>query len=203
MRRILAVSLVMGLVLAPAVAAKGPHAILIPGGAAEPGESWRAKLELYEFAASDPRPVMMATRGERRVAAQVLAAPAKMDEDRYSVRVVFPTAGRWKLTMVSGKRSYSFPVPVGSGVVPKDYVSFPAGSEAARQGAGGVYLNEEPAESGAGGALPPENLSVASADPDHGDGDGDGDAGVTPWLFPLLGVALAGAGVATLRTRRR
>lgn len=191
----------MGLVLAPAAAAKGPHAILNVGpNAAEPGKPWRAKLELYEFRrASGPRPVMTATRGERRVAAQVRAAPARMDEARYSVRLVFPTAGRWKLTMVSGRRSFSFAaIRVGSGVVPQDYVAFPAGSEAARQGAGGVYLNDEPAESGGGGALPPENLSIASAEPDDG-----GDGGITPWLFPLLGVVLAGAGVATLRTRRR
>ncbi len=200
MRRILAVSLVIGLVLAPAAAAKGPHAILSSGpDAPEPGKPWRAKLELYEFPrTSGAHPVMAASRGETRIAAQVRSAPARMDEASFSVSVMFPTAGRWKLTMVSGKKSFSYPIRVGSGEVPKDYVSFPAGSEAARQGAGGVYLNEEPAGSGGGGALPPENLSIAAADPDDG---GGGD--VTPWLFPLLGVALAGAGVATLRTRRR
>ena len=121
-----------------------------------------------------------------------------MDEDRYSVRVVFPTAGRWRLAMVSGRKSFSFAaIGVGSGVVPQDYVAFPSGSEAARQGAGGAYLEEEPAASGGGGALPPENLSIATAEADDEDGGGIG-----PWLFPLLGVVLAGAGFATLRARR-
>ena len=200
MTRILAVLLAVGLVLAPAAVAKGPHAILSSGpDAAEPGQPWNAKLELYEFRrTSGPPPVMMATRGGRRVAAQVRPAPAKMDEDRYSVRVVFPTAGRWRLTMVMGKRSFSFPgIRVGSGVVPEDYVAFPKGSEAARQGAGGVYLTEENGEPG-GGALPPENLSIATADAD----DEDDGGGIAPWLLPLLGVVIAGAGVATLRARR-
>jgi hypothetical protein len=198
MRRILAVSLVACLVLAPSAAAKGPHAILLPGSEAiEPGTPWKATLELYEFRHVQ-RPVLMATRGERRVGVSVRRAPATMDEALFALRTVLPTAGRWRLTMVMGKRSFSFPINVGSGEVPRDYVSFPAGSEAARQGAGGVYLNEEPAGSGGGGALPPENLSIASAEPDEG-----GDGGIAPWLFPLLGVALAGAGVATLRTRRR
>jgi hypothetical protein len=86
---------------------------------------------------------------------------------------------------------------VGSGVVPQDYVAFPKGSEAARQGAGGVYLEDEPGAGGGGGALPPENLSIATAAADDEDG-----GGIAPWLFPLLGVVLAGAGFATLRARR-
>ena len=86
---------------------------------------------------------------------------------------------------------------VGSGVVPEDYVAFPKGSEAARQGAGGVYLTEESGEPAGGGALPPENLSIATAEADDEDG-----GGIEPWLFPLLGVVLAGAGFATLRARR-
>ncbi len=197
MRRILAVSLIMGLVLAPAAAAKGPHAILHPGSeAVEPGATWEATLELYEFR-HVKRPVVMATRGERHVAAQVRRAPATMDETRFELSTVLPTAGRWRLTMVMGKESFSFPgIRVGSGVVPKDYVAFPRGSEAARQGAGGVYLDEGASESGGGGALPPEDLSIATTEPD----DGGGTTG--PWLFSLLGVVLAGAGVATLRARR-
>jgi hypothetical protein len=199
MTRILATLLAVGLVLAPAAVAKGPHAILKSGpDAAAPGEPWKATIEMYEFTET-PRPVVMATRGKRRVAAQVRATPARMDESRFNVRAVFPTAGRWRLTMVSGKKSFSFAaISVGSGVVPQDYVAFPEGSEAARQGAGGVYLEEEPAASGGGGALPPENLSIATAEAD----DEDDGGGIAPWLFPLLGVVLAGAGVATLRARR-
>lgn len=198
MTRILAVLLAVGLVLAPAAVAKGPHAILNSGpDAAEPGKPWKAALELYEFRRTS-LPVVMATRGERRVAVRVRQAPGRMDETRFELRGAFPTAGRWRLTMVMGKRSFSFPaIRVGSGVVPQDYVAFPKGSEAARQGAGGVYLTEENGEPG-GGALPPENLSIATADAD----DEDDGGGIAPWLFPLLGVVIAGAGFATLRARR-
>jgi hypothetical protein len=198
MTRILAVLLAVGLVLAPAAVAKGPHAVLNAGpDAAEPGKPWKATIEMYEFRHT-PRPVVTATRGERSVAAQVRPTPARMDESRFNVRAVFPTAGRWRLTMVSGKKSFSFAaIRVGSGVVPQDYVAFPRGSEAARQGAGGVYVADESEPSGGGGALPPENLSIATAEADDEDG-----GGIEPWLFPLLGVVIAGAGVATFRRRR-
>jgi len=122
-----------------------------------------------------------------------------MDEARFELRAVFPAAGRWRLTLVVGKRSFKFPaLRVGSGEIAQDYVAFPEGSEAAGQGAGGVYLTEEPAASGGGGALPPENLSITTAEAD----DEDDGGGIKPWLFPLLGAVLAGAGVATLRARR-
>ena len=198
MTRILAVLLAVGLVLAPAAAAKGPHAILNSGpDAAEPGKPWKATIELYEFRRTS-LPVVMATRGERRVAVRVRQAPASMDETRFALRGVFPTEGRWRLTMVMGKRSFSFPgIRVGSGDVPQDYVAFPKGSEAERQGAGGVYVTDESEPSGGGGALPPENLSIATAEADEDDG-----GGIAPWLFPLLGVVIAGAGFATLRARR-
>jgi hypothetical protein len=198
MTRILAVLLAVGLVLAPAAVAKGPHAILHPGSeAAMPGKRWDATIELYEFR-HVRRPVLMASRGERRVVARVRRSPAVMDEARFEVSAVFPTSGRWRLTMASGKRSFSFaPVSVGSGTVMQDYVAFPRGSEAARQGAGGVYVTDESEPSGGGGALPPENLSIATAEADDEDG-----GGIEPWLFPLLGVVIAGAGVATFRRLR-
>src|SRR5687767_6354953 len=83
MTRILAVLLVVGLVLAPAAVAKGPHAVLNSGPeAAEPGKPWKAALELYEFRRV-ARPVVMASRGERRVAVRVRQAPARMDETRF------------------------------------------------------------------------------------------------------------------------
>jgi hypothetical protein len=193
MRRIFAVSLVACLALAPAAAAKGPHAILSSGmGAAVPGKPWEARLELNEFRRVQ-RPVLTATRGDRQVAAQVRKVAPRVDRRTgFATRLVFPTRGAWRLTLVVGKRSFAFPtIRVGSGDVPEDYVAFPAGSEAAAQGAGGVYLDD-------GGALPPENLSIVAADAEVEEGGG----GIKPWLFPLLGVVLAGAGVATLRARR-
>jgi hypothetical protein len=198
MTRILVVLLVVGLVLAPAAVAKGPHAVLnSPPEAAEPGKPWKAALELYEFRRV-AHPVVMASSGERRVAVRVRKATPRMDETRFELRGVFPTAGRWRLTMVSGKKSFSFPaVRVGGGGVSQDYVAFPKGSEAERQGAGGVYVTQETGEPAGGGALPPENLSIATAEADEDDG-----GGISPWLFPLLGVVIAGAGYATLRARR-
>ncbi len=197
MTRIVAMLLAVGLVLAPAAVAKGPHAILSSGPeAAVPGKAWKATIEMYEFRHT-PRPVVMASHGERRVAVRVRPTPARMDDLRFNVRAVFPTAGRWRLTMVSGKRSFSFAaIGVGSGVVPQDYVAFPKGSEAARQGAGGVYVADE-REPSVGGALPPENLSIATAEADDEEG-----GEISPWLFPLLGMVIAGAGYATLRARR-
>jgi hypothetical protein len=59
-----------------------------------------------------------------------------------------------------------------------------------------VYLEPEPVDmNGGGGALPPEELNIAEqAERDEDDGL------ATWWLFPLVGVVLAGAGIA-LRTR--
>jgi hypothetical protein len=112
---------------------------------------------------------------------------------------VFPAPGRWRLTLVVGKRSFAFPAVLAGGkVAPQDYVSFPRGSMAARQGGGGVYMTDDSAASGEGTSLPPEVISIAD---EADDGDGGGIA-TGAWLFPLLGVVIAGAGVATYRRRR-
>jgi hypothetical protein len=199
MTRILALLLVAGLVLVPAAAAKGPHAILDPSPeAATPGKPWEATIQLYEFRRAQ-RPVLTATKGDRHVTASVRRAPAAMDEARFEASAVFPSAGRWRLTMVSGKRSFSFPaISVGSGTVMQDYVAFPVGSEAARQGANGVYVKEEGPGPGEGTSLEPEVISLWDKDDD----EAGGGTGLGVWLFPLLGVVIAGAGVAAVRRRR-
>lgn len=201
MTRILVVLLAAFLLLAPAAMAKGPNVIMTTGEAAEPGKPWEATLEFNEFRRVQP-PVMTGVQGERRVTAKVTPVPASIDgATGYKARLVFPSAGRWRILVVSGKRSFKFQtIKVGSGEVPQDYVAFPEGSMAAKQGAGGVYLKEEgPDGSGEGTALEPEVITYADA---QGNDDDDGGGGPEPWLFPLVGVVLAGAGVATLRRRR-
>jgi hypothetical protein len=201
MRRILVVFLVAGLVVAPAAGAKGPHAILTSGpDAIMPGVPWEATVELNEFR-NTPRPLLIGIHDHGHVDADVRKVPASIDGALgFKTRMVFPTAGRWRLMLVAGKRRFNFPaVSVGRGEAPKDYVAFPVGSEMARQGAGGELITGEQQVDGTGGdSLPPEVISVADAD------SGDRDGGGTPswWVFPLVGVVLAGAGVATLRARR-
>jgi hypothetical protein len=199
MTRILVVLLVMALVLAPAAAAKGPHAILTSGPeAVEAGAPWEATIELNEFRAA-PNPLLIATRPDGHVDAKVRKARASMaGAFGFRTTMVFPHEGRWKLILIAGKRRFTFPaLDVGSGAAPQDYVSFPVGSAAARDGAGGVYMEPEQAEvSGDDGALPPEVLNIAE---DAEPADEDGVA--IWWLFPAVGVVLAGAGIA-LRTRR-
>lgn len=198
MTRILVVLLAAGLVLAPAAAAKGPHAILTSGpDALEPGKPWVATVELYEFRRA-PRPVLIARRGDRTVTARVASAAASMADARaFKVTTVFPAEGRWKLTLVAGKRHMRFPaVNVGSDEVPQDYVAFPIGSMAARQGGGGVYMEPEQVDASGDGVLPPEVTVIAGADT----ADDGGDV-VGLWLLPVVGVVLAGAGIATVRRR--
>jgi hypothetical protein len=195
----LVVLLAVGLVLAPAAVAKGPHAVLKAGPEAlEPGTAWVAGLELNEFLRA-PKPALIARQGDRTVRGKVDGTAAGIGAGRaFDVSTVFPAEGRWKLMLVAGKRRFRFPaVNVGSGEVPQDYVSFPIGSMAARQGGGGAYVEPEPVDtSGDDGVLPPETFIAAS--PDSAD---DGGSGVGPWLLPLVGVVLAGAGIATFRRR--
>jgi hypothetical protein len=199
MTRILVVLLVAGLVLAPAAVAKGPHAILTSGSEpVEAGVPWEATIELNEFADA-PEPSLIATRADGHVDAQARKVGASMPGALgFKMTMVFPREGRWKLMLIAGKRRFNFPaVGVGSRQAPQDYVSFPVGSEAARQGGGGVYMDPEPAATGGDdGVLPPEVFNIAE------DAETDEDDGLaTWWLFPLVGVVLAGAGIA-LRVRR-
>ena len=141
MARKLVVLLVAGLVLAPAASAKGPHAVLTSGPeAVEAGKAWVATIELNEFPRR-PHPHAVATQGNRRVAGQLRRVAASMPgADGFKLRMVFPAEGRWRLAVVAEKRRFAFPaIAVGSGEAPQDYVAFPKGSAAARQGAGGVW----------------------------------------------------------------
>ena len=198
MTRTLVVLLAVGLVLAPAAVAKGPHAILTSGpDAVEAGKPWVATIELNEFRTA-PRPMLIARRGDRTVRAGVDKAAASMAGARaFEVTTVFPSEGRWKLTLVAGNRRMRFPaLNVGSGEVPQDYVAFPIGSEAARQGGGGVYMEQEPVGTAQPDPRPPEVF--IAADEDSAD---DGGSGIGIWLLPVVGVVLAGAGFATVRRR--
>jgi hypothetical protein len=200
MTRILVVLLAVGLVLAPAAVAKGPHAILTSGPeGVEAGKPWVATIELNEFR-SAPRPALIARRGGRTVTADVAGADSSIDgATAFKVTTVFPAEGRWKLTLVAGNRRMRFPaVNVGSGQAPQDYVAFPIGSMAARQGGGGVYMEPEPVDTSGNGVRPPEVIEVAGADTAD---DGGGGGFVGPWLLPIVGVVLAGAGIATFRRR--
>jgi hypothetical protein len=165
--------------------------VLSSGGEGiEPGRPWHATVELIEFGRRGPRPVLIARQGERRIAVRGSRGGAK-----YGFRVVFPAAGRWRLTLLDGKRPFVFPaLVVGTGEVPLDYVAFPQGGVAERQGAGGVYYESaEPSGSGRDTPLPPETISLA--EPATG-------SGFPFWVLPVAGVVLAGAGIATMRARR-
>jgi len=195
MTRKLVVLLVAGLVFAPSASAKGPHAVLTSGPEAiEPGRAWVATVELNEFP-SRPHPRAVATQGDRRVTGRLSEVPASMPgADGFRLRMVFPTEGRWRLVVVAEKRRFAFPaLRVGGGQAPLDYVAFPKGSAAARQGAGGVWTEGPEADaSGRGTPLPPETVFVA--EPSNNDGGG------FPVWIPALGVALAGAGVWRFRS---
>jgi hypothetical protein len=197
MTRILVMLLAVGLAIAPAAAAKGPHAILTSGpDALERGTPWVATVELNEFRRA-PHPRLIARQGDRTISAVVERAASSIDGARaFEVTTVFPADGRWKLTLMAGKRRMRFPaVSVGSGDVPQDYVAFPVGSEAARQGGGGVYMEPEPVDAGAGGVRPPEVFKAYSSSDDE-------EATLRAWwLLPVAGVVLAGAGIATVRRR--
>jgi hypothetical protein len=195
MARRLTILLAVGLFLAPTAEAKGPHAVLTSGPeAVRPGEVWIATLELNEFS-RPPQPVVVASRGDRHVTARLRPVPASMPGAvGFKLRMVFPSEGRWRLAVVAAKRRFSFPaVAVGSGAAPQDYVAFPKGSDAARQGAGGVWSQGPETDSeGPGTPLPPE--VVTAPEPPH-------DDGIALWI-PALGLALAGAGVYGFRARR-
>jgi hypothetical protein len=187
MRRILLVLLVGSLVLASPAAAKGPHVILWSGQEPiEPGTPWVATLELNEF---QPHgyPVMIAKQGDRRERASVRAGGG----GRFRTSLVFPTAGRWRIVVGAGVHSFRFgAIPVGADEPPKDYVAFPTGTEGATHGSSTIYSSEEP-------AIPAAAKPAPESAPEPAD-----DGGGVPWLLPIAGVVLAGAGVAIRRRPR-
>jgi hypothetical protein len=191
MRHSLVILLIAGLVVAPAAGAKGPHAVLSSEDERiEPGRPWHALVELIEFGQRPPQPVLIVRNGERRIAVR-----GSRGGVRFGFKVVFPAAGRWRLTLVDGRRRFVFPaVSVGAGNAPPDYVAFPQGSMAERQGAGGVYYQAaEPSGSGRDTPLPPETVSLT--EPSTG-------GGFPFWVLAPAGIVLAGAGIATIRARR-
>ena len=199
MKLLLVVPLLAGLVLAPAAVAKGPHAILTTGPEGiQVGRPWESTIELNELRGT-PRPSFVAIRRDGHVDAEMRRVPPSMRGALgFKATMIFPAEGRWRLLVIAGRRRFRFPaVDVGSGRAPQDYVSFPVGSYAARVDAGGVYMEPEPVDTTRAGALPPE---VWSASDEAGSAPGDDIA--TWWLLPVVGVMLAGAGLATLRGRR-
>jgi hypothetical protein len=187
-----------GLLFAPAAVAKGPHAILTSGPeAVMPGVPWEATVELNEFR-DRPRPLLLGVRRDGHVDAKVRRVAASIEGAlAFKTTMVFPTAGRWKLMLIAGRRRFELPaLSVGTGRRPKDWVAFPVGSYAARQGGGGVLVTgAQEADAGGADPVPSEVTHPATA------GSGDDGGGLPLWLLPLAGVVLAGVGAAAV-TRR-
>lgn len=185
MKRLLLALLLAGLALAPCASAKGPHAVLTtPRETVEPGKPWQFTVELNEFR-HPPVPAMIGRRGDRTVGAEVERTPAAIDGAAgFRFTMIFPREGRWKLRLFAGNRRFGFPaVQVGGARMPQDYVAFPIGSD--MEGVGGDFS-------------PNQVQGGESADETVRPQD---DGGFGPWLLPLLGAALAVAGVAAV-TRR-
>ena len=204
MRRLLLVVLLAGLLTAPTAAAKGPHAILAPGTEPIfPGRAWVGSVTFVEFGsghARRARPAVVARSGDRRVSAPLRDAGAGQLGHEYSVRLTFPRAGRWRITVVDGTRAgrhFVFPrLQVGGANArpASDFVAFPEGSRAERAGGGGTYgAPPEPAGSGRTTLLPPKEIWFAEPPQDGG--------GAAIWI-PAAGLALTGLGAVALRRRR-
>jgi MYXO-CTERM domain-containing protein len=197
------VLLLGGLALAPAAAAKGPHAILAPGTEPiEPGQAWVASVTFVEFGtghARRARAEVVALNGTERLSAPLRSTGADEFGQEYLLRLVFPRAGRWRITVLDGSpahRRFVFPALRVGGPNARptsDFVAFPKGSRAEREGAGGTYgAPPEPAGSGRASPLPPKAISFAEA---------DADDGTSLWI-PAAGLALAGLGLIAVRRRR-
>jgi hypothetical protein len=203
MRRALVVLVLAGLALAPTAAAKGPHAILSPGTEPiEPGQAWNARVTFVEFGARHARtasPSLVARSGDARVSAPLTIARAGGFGQEYRGRLVFPSKGRWRITVLDGSkadRRFVFPrLHVGGPAArpTSDFVAFPKGSMAERAGGGGTYMAPtEPAGSGRTSQLPPRVFSVAEP---------DDDTGTSLWI-PAAGIALVGVGLVAVRRAR-
>jgi MYXO-CTERM domain-containing protein len=205
MRSAIAVLVLAGLALAPAAAAKGPHAILSPGTERiEPGDPWAASVTFVEFGARHARsasPSLVAGSGDARLSAPLTIARAGGFGQEYRGRLVFPFDGRWRITVLDGSkadRRFVFPrLQVGgpNARPTSDFVAFPEGSMAERAGAGGTY--SAPSEPPGGGAhsLPPKVISFAKPEPEP-------DGGPAVWIT-AAGLALAGMGLIAVRRRAR
>jgi hypothetical protein len=200
MKRILVVLLFAGLGVASDASAKGPHAVLSSDAAAvAAGKPWNVTIEMMETMGPG-RPALLARRQDRLVATRGKLVGSDGVAARYTMRVVLPSDGRWRLTLVAGKRHFRFPsVAVGSGERPVDYVAFPLGSRAHRQGAGGPWIEPDVPAGGSAEPLEPEVVQVADAD----FGGDDDESGMPLWILPVAGLVVAGAGAGAWRLRRR
>jgi hypothetical protein len=199
MKRMVVVLVFAGLALAPAANAKGPHAVLSSDAAAvAAGKPWKVTIEMMETKALG-RPALLARRQDRLIATRGKLVASDAVVARYRMRVVLPSDGRWRLTLVDGKRHFRFPsVAVGSGERPLDYVAFPLGSRAYRQGGGGQWIEPDVPAGGSAEPLEPEVVQIADAD------SGDEDrSGIPIWILPVAGLVVAGAGAGAWRLRRR
>jgi hypothetical protein len=199
MKRMVVVLVFAGLALAPAANAKGPHAVLSSDAAAvAAGKPWKVTIEMMETKALG-RPALLARRQDRLIATRGKLVASDAVVARYRLRVVLPSDGRWRLTLVDGKRHFRFPsVAVGSGERPLDYVAFPLGSRAYRQGGGGQWIEPDVPAGGSAEPLEPEVVQIADAD------SGDEDrSGIPIWILPVAGLVVAGAGAGAWRLRRR
>jgi MYXO-CTERM domain-containing protein len=198
-RSILVAVAVVTLALAPAAAAKGPHAIVEPGPAGmAPGERWLTTLTLVELSSRElasARPRMVLRSGSDRFV--VRPSPEQvLGKGRYELSVVFPRGGRWSYTVIDGSRRFQFPAVVIRRGAERDttaFVAFPKGSPEERQGAGGPIFGDTGPAAG-GESLPPEVVTLAAEEADGG--------GLPLWI-PAAGLALAGAGALTVVRRRR
>jgi hypothetical protein len=199
MKWIVVVLLFAGLALAPDASAKGPHAVLSSDAAAvAAGKPWNVTIEMMETKARS-RPTLLARRQDRLVATRGKLVASDGLAARYRMRLVLPSDGRWRLTLVDGKRHFRFPsVAVGSGERPPDYVAFPLGSRAHRQGAGGPWIEPDVPAGGSAEPLEPEVVQIADAD----SGDHD-QRGIALWILPIAGLVLVGAGAGAWRLRGR
>lgn len=193
------VLLFAGLALAPGVSAKGPHAVLSSeAGAVAAGKPWNVTIEMLETRARG-RPTLLAGRQGRLVATRGKLVGSDGVAARYMMRVVFPSDGRWRLMLVDGKRHFRFPsVAVGSGERPVNYVAFPLGGRAHRQGAGGPWIEPDVPASGSAEPLEPEVVQIADTD----SGGDDDESGIPFWILPVAGLVVAGAGAGAWRLRR-
>ena len=178
--------------LSAAAVAKGPHASLSsPGEAPQPGERWMATLWLFEFGPGKaPPPVVVARRADERVSFLVQQVsryapphPDVLTEMRYQLRGVFPSAGRWVITVTAadpGTEPFRFELQVGgvAATPVMDLLALP-GAAAAR-----------------GTPLPPEVFEPPTA------GAGNEEEPLRAWIAAAAALAVAAA-AAVLRRRRR
>ena len=184
MRRALLGILATALLLAPAAAAKGPHAVLRTSGERiEAGRAWPVRIELFEHPAA-LAPVLLATRGEQRVQTHPRLVRRGPQRTVYRATLVLPTEGEWQLKLYDGRTGFRFmPATVGGARPFRTDIAFPG-------------MMGRPT------ALPPERFVLDAPATDAT--EATATDGPPAWVaLPLAGLALAGAGVVGRRRRQR